>query len=235
MESVFPCFNLYQCDSHFNFCLPRISFRTTPIKTLFTQIYFIFSPCHSLTVAFFFCCCCCCSVSRSKHEHKHRLVTQSKWKIRFNSTATLIKLNYPLICYPQNLRHLKSLSIADMDEIPMDLLHSFDQLKVLNVSGNHFLNTSLALLDSVSSLEVSANVKLFHFSLCKQVISVHSIGKCNDVGNGLGKTSPPPPPPKLHAIAFQHRSVFVCRNHDRMRKLHFIRCVHTEIKLAALV
>ncbi|XP_055295035.1 insulin-like growth factor-binding protein complex acid labile subunit [Sitodiplosis mosellana] len=61
---------------------------------------------------------------------------------------------FPLRITFYNLRHLQALSIADMDDIPMDLLHSFDQLKVLNVSGNHFLNTSLTLLDSVSTLEL---------------------------------------------------------------------------------
>lgn len=78
----------------------------------------------------------------------------------------------------------------------MDLLHSFDQLKVLNVSGNHFLNTSLTLLDSVSSLEVSeivSNHLPFHVQmhLCKQMqtLSLIQSGKCHEGdGNGFGKT-----------------------------------------------
>lgn len=98
---------------------------------------------------------------------------------------------------PQNLRHLRALSIADMDEIPMDLLHSFDQLKVLNVSGNHFLNTSLTLLDSVTSLEVSANVPNY---ICRSMgectcanngtrAPLIQSGKCHEGdGNGFGKT-----------------------------------------------
>lgn len=55
----------------------------------------------------------------------------------------------------QNVRHLTALSIADMNGIPMDFLQSFDQLKVLNLSGNHMVNTSLKLLDDINGLEVS--------------------------------------------------------------------------------
>lgn len=56
----------------------------------------------------------------------------------------------------QNLRKLSALSIADMGPIPTDLLQSFDQLKVLNVSGNSLVNTSLQILDYVSNIEVSS-------------------------------------------------------------------------------
>lgn len=42
-----------------------------------------------------------------------------------------------------------------MNGIPMDFLQSFDQLKALNLSGNHLVNSSLALLDHINSLEVS--------------------------------------------------------------------------------
>lgn len=42
-----------------------------------------------------------------------------------------------------------------MGPMPTDMLFSFDQLKVLNLSGNHLQNTSLTLLDPIGSLEVS--------------------------------------------------------------------------------
>lgn len=55
----------------------------------------------------------------------------------------------------QNLRNLTALSVADMGPMPMDMLFSFDQLKVLNLSGNHLKNTLLTLIDPIGSLEVS--------------------------------------------------------------------------------
>ncbi|XP_031624844.1 insulin-like growth factor-binding protein complex acid labile subunit isoform X2 [Contarinia nasturtii] len=50
---------------------------------------------------------------------------------------------------------LRVLSIADMGIDPLHLLNpSFDQLKVLNLSGNHLVNTSLKPLDPFNSLEL---------------------------------------------------------------------------------
>lgn len=114
--------------------------------------------------------------------------TNIDWLLERNEKSyliygTLIKLDYPLIFFSfslQNLRYLRVLAIADMDEIPIDLLQSFDQLKALNVSGNHFQNTSLALLDSVSSLEVRAKCQIISIACTNNThtpFSVNWIGK----------------------------------------------------------
>lgn len=78
----------------------------------------------------------------------------------------------------------------------MDLLHSFDQLKVLNLSGNHLLNTSLTLLDSVGSLEVSATEFQIILSLYK-----HESSLAKNVQTEMVRGEP-----QLHKIAFNiHR------------------------------
>lgn len=114
------------CESHFNFCSGWL-FSNASLQHL-----------HS---AFF-----CIHIDLRERE-REKIASSSIYE-------RLPKLNYRLIF--QNLRRLNALSIADMGDIPLDLLQSFDELKVLNVSGNHLVNTSLTLLDSVGSLEVSA-------------------------------------------------------------------------------
>lgn len=74
-------------------------------------------------------------------------------------------MDYPLIF--QNVRRLSALSIADMNGIPTDFLESFDQLKVLNLSGNHLAeNASLKLLDDINGLEVSFHWKKGFWIFC---------------------------------------------------------------------
>lgn len=55
----------------------------------------------------------------------------------------------------QQMQHLKALSIAEMGPLPMGLLAPFTHLSSLNLSGNHLVNGSLQILDSVTRLEVS--------------------------------------------------------------------------------
>lgn len=63
----------------------------------------------------------------------------------------------------QHLRHLKTLFVADMGPMPVDLFNSFDQLRALNLSGNHLGNNSTELLQSVDSLEVSKAINCLLF------------------------------------------------------------------------
>ncbi|KAG4065098.1 hypothetical protein HA402_007495, partial [Bradysia odoriphaga] len=54
----------------------------------------------------------------------------------------------------QSLRELRSLFVAEMGPLPMELLVPFRQLKALNLSGNHLDNALLQILKPVTSLEL---------------------------------------------------------------------------------
>lgn len=58
----------------------------------------------------------------------------------------------------QSLRDLRSLFVAEMGPLPMELLVPFRQLKALNLSGNHLDNALLLILKPVTTLEVSYDV-----------------------------------------------------------------------------
>lgn len=114
-----------------------------------------------------------------------------------------------LIFSPQNLRRLNTLSIADMGPIPKDLLQSFDQLKALNLSGNQLVNTSLTLLDSISSLEVS---DIFNYSIVQSLTVSRN-------GNGFHKR------PRLHKTCLLAQEYyFILENKKKMKGKNYGNC-----------
>lgn len=134
-----------------------------------------------------------------------------------------------------------------MGPMPQDMLHSFDQLKVLNLSGNHLQNASLTLLDSIGSLEVSVPDLLFVVVVVD--VSVMSSSKpCHHVHKAATFSCSW----KIQLSILHHRRVFflfsfipvlrrpsrksasvTTRNEkqkmNRIRKLHFSRCVHIKL------
>lgn len=219
MKSAFPCLNLLQCELHFNFCLLCHLISNHTNKNTFSthSRSFFFLYVSSFNFFLFW--------HRVKHEPNIDSLLEQNEKFHL-IYEMLIKLNYLLIFFfSQNLRHLKALSIADMNEIPTDLLESFDQLKVLNVSGNHFLNTSLTLLDWVSNLEVSASVKLFqiHFTNTTNFQSFNS-----QMSWWVFREN-------LNYIQLLSAMLWLCTAFNEMRKLHFTSLRAHEIKLAALI